>query len=153
MTVTSFVGGVRCLAFASVLALASPALAERTLQCPAMLRISDATLQSPDLPAGAQLGLDLRPPLRLSSIGVYSGHPRERAALVPRNADAPQLRGLERAIWRFDDADPHGTYLVCEYGEGVQVSLQVSRAVRTCTGTMRVAPAPATERAASFDCE
>ncbi|MEA5125198.1 STY0301 family protein [Xanthomonas floridensis] len=108
--------------------------AAQTLQCPSTLRISSAVLQSPDVPAEARLGLDQRRPLRLSSIGVYSGHPRERAALVPRNEDEQQSGGTERWIWKFDVPDPHGIYAVCEYGAGVQVSWQVGETVRACTG-------------------
>ncbi|KUF20873.1 hypothetical protein LN457_03025 [Xanthomonas phaseoli] len=117
------------------------------------MHITDGTLQSPDLPVGAQLGVDPHQALRLSSIGVYSGHPRERAALVPRNAEAAQPRGLAHWVWRFDDADPHGIYVVCAYGEAVQVSLRISDAARICTGTLRSDPMPAAKRSASFDCE
>ncbi|XUP26980.1 STY0301 family protein [Xanthomonas axonopodis pv. vasculorum] len=134
-------------------ALALPALAEPTLQCRPALRLTDGTLRSPDLPVGTQLGADPHQALRLSSIGVYSGHPRERAALMPRNAEAAQPRGLARWVWRFDDADPHGTYVVCACGEAVQVSLRISDAAPTCTGALRSDPMPAAERSASFDCE
>ncbi|XUP36074.1 STY0301 family protein (plasmid) [Xanthomonas axonopodis pv. vasculorum] len=153
MAGASFVSALQCLSVLLAPALALPALAEPTLQCPPALRLTDGTLRSPDLPVGTQLGADPHQALRLSSIGVYSGHPRERAALMPRNAEAAQPRGLARWVWRFDDADPHGTYVVCAYGEAVQVSLRISDAARTCTGTLRSDPMPAAERSASFDCE
>ncbi|WP_309544859.1 STY0301 family protein [Xanthomonas phaseoli] len=153
MAGASFVRSLQCLAVLLASVLALPALATPTLQCPAALHITDGTLQSPDLPVGAQLGVDPHQALRLSSIGVYSGHPRERAALVPRNAEAAQPRGLAHWVWRFDDADPHGIYVVCAYGEAVQVSLRISDAARICTGTLRSDPMPAAKRSASFDCE
>lgn len=92
---TSFVGSLRCITVLLAPVLALPALAEPTLQCPAALHITDGTLQSPDLPVGAQLGVDPHQALRLASIGVYSGHP----ASVPHWCRATRKQ-RSRVAWR-----------------------------------------------------
>lgn len=95
MAGASFVRSLQCLAVLLASVLALPALATPTLQCPAALHITDGTLQSPDLPVGAQLGVDPHQALRLSSIGVYSGHP----ASVPPWCRATRKQ-RSRVAWR-----------------------------------------------------
>ncbi|WP_164677983.1 STY0301 family protein [Xanthomonas citri] len=71
----------------------TPVAAKETLQCPDTLRVSDAVLQSPDLPAGTSIDLERNGSLRLFSMGVYSGHPRDMAQLIPSNEGEPKPRG------------------------------------------------------------
>ncbi|KMM77387.1 hypothetical protein ACP93_00595 [Xanthomonas sp. NCPPB 1128] len=115
---------------------AAPAAAREALQCPGRLRIAEAQLQSPDVPAGARVDLAAAPPLRLFSSGVYSGPPHEMAALVPSNEDAHRPGDAGVSIWRFDAPDPHGIYLVCGYGPDgrVQISQRVGDVAR-CEAT------------------
>ncbi|UYK83221.1 hypothetical protein NG827_12085 [Xanthomonas sacchari] len=111
---------------------AVPAAARQTLQCPERLRVAEAPLQSPDLPADAGVAFAAAPSLRLFSSGVYSGPPREMAALVPSNEDTRRPGDAGVSIWRFDAPDPHGLYLVCGYGPDglVQVSRHVGDVAR-----------------------
>ncbi|KAA8921756.1 MULTISPECIES: STY0301 family protein [Xanthomonas] len=123
---------------------AVPAAARQTLQCPERLRVAEAPLQSPDLPvaeaplqspdlpADARVAFAAAPSLRLFSSGVYSGPPREMAALVPSNEDTRRPGDAGVSIWRFDAPDPHGLYLVCGYGPDglVQVSRHVGDVAR-----------------------
>lgn len=115
---------------------AAPAAARETLHCPERLRIVETQLQSPDVPAGARADLAAAPPLRLFSSGVYSGPPREMAALVPSNEDSRRPGDAGVSVWRFDAPDPHGIYLVCGYGPDgrVQVSQRVGDVAR-CEAT------------------
>ncbi|MCI2261875.1 STY0301 family protein [Xanthomonas indica] len=125
---------------------AAPAAARETLHCPERLRVADAPLQSPDLPAGARVDLAATPPLRLFSSGVYSGPPREMAALVPSNEDTRRPGDAGASIWRFDAPDPHGLYLVCGYGPDglVQVSRRVGDVARCEATPMRPSSADPT---------
>ncbi|UYK90449.1 hypothetical protein NG824_08680 [Xanthomonas sacchari] len=123
---------------------AVPAAARQTLQCPERLRVAEAPLQSPDLPvaeaplqspdlpADARVAFAAAPSLRPFSSGVYSGPPREMAALVPSNEDTRRPGDAGVSIWRFDAPDPHGLYLVCGYGPDglVQVSRHVGDVAR-----------------------
>lgn len=122
----------RVLPLLFVAVSAAPAAARETLQCPERLRIAEAQLQSPDVPAGARVDLAAAPPLRLFSSGVYSGPPREMAALVPSNEDSRRPGDAGVSVWRFDAPDPHGSYLVCGYGPDgrVQVSQRVGDVAR-----------------------
>ncbi|MCC4591672.1 hypothetical protein LL974_11040 [Xanthomonas campestris pv. cannae] len=133
---------------------AVPAAARQTLQCPERLRVAEAPLQSPDLPADARVAFAAAPSLRLFSSGVYSGPPREMAALVPSNEDTRRAGDAGVSIWRFDAPDPHGIYLVCGYGPDglVQVSRRVEDVARCETRPLR---ASGTEPAAGtlFVCE
>lgn len=106
----------RCALPLLIAVSAAPTAAREMLQCPERLRIAEAQLQSPDVPADVRVDLAAAPPLRLFSSGVYSGPPREMAALVPSNEDARRPGDAGVSIWRFDAPDPHGLYLVCGYG-------------------------------------
>lgn len=133
----------------------TPAAAKETLQCPDTLRVSDAVLQSPDLPAGTGIDLERHGSLRLFSVGVYSGHPRDMAQLIPSNEGEPQPRGKSISIWRFEGPYPYGKYLVCAYGPvgSVQVYKRVGDTVAVCTGTAKKDAAHDAVLSASFECE
>lgn len=137
------------------LSFSGSALAKETLMCPATLRVSGAALQSPDLPEGAEMAFKAGPPLPLSSLGVFSGHPRDMASLVPDRDREEQASGVTQSVWKFDDPDPFGTYLVCEYGDAgkVQVYKRVSDAARSCTATARNDRARHAIVDAAFACE
>ncbi|UYK74979.1 MULTISPECIES: STY0301 family protein [Xanthomonas] len=117
----------RCALPLLIAVSAAPAAAREMLQCPERLRIAEAQLQSPDVPADVRVDLAAAPPMRLFSSNVYSGPPREMAALVPSNEDARRPGDAGVSVWRFDAPDPHGLYLVCGYGPDGRV--QVSRRV------------------------
>ncbi|MBD1486650.1 hypothetical protein GUF76_17285 [Xanthomonas citri pv. citri] len=134
----------------------TPVAAKETLQCPDTLRVSDAVLQSPDLPAGTSIDLERNGSLRLFSMGVYSGHPRDMAQLIPSNEGEPKPRGRSISIWRFEGPYPYGKYLVCAYGPvgSVQVYKRVGDPVTACTGerrgkTRRTRPSSARRSSAS----
>ncbi|MBO9831174.1 hypothetical protein J7425_14315 [Xanthomonas phaseoli pv. dieffenbachiae] len=119
------------------------------------MRVSDAVLQSPDLPAGTGIDLERYGSLRLFSMGVYSGHPRDIAQLIPSNEGEPQPRGRSISIWRFEGPYPYGKYLVCAYGPAgsVQVYKRIGDAVAACTGEAKKDAAHEAILGASFECE
>lgn len=94
---------------------AAPAVAAKTLRCPALLSVESAALRSPALPAGAQLEL-IAEALKFYSAGVYSGPPREEAVLMERDADSQRAVDSGVSVWEFETPDPRGIYLACSYG-------------------------------------
>ncbi|UYB50739.1 hypothetical protein OCJ37_12035 [Xanthomonas sp. AM6] len=116
-----------------------PASAKEALQCPQTLRVSGAVLQSPDLPEGAGMAFEGGQPLPFFSMGVFSGHPRELASLVPDSDSEEPASGIVRSVWRFERPDPYGTYVVCGYGAAgkVQIYKRISDAASACTATVR----------------
>lgn len=137
------------------LSFGMPALAKETLRCPQTLRVSGAVLQSPDLPEGAGMAFEAGQPLPFFSMGVFSGHPRELASLVPDSDSEEPASGIARSVWRFERPDPHGTYAVCEYGAAgkVQIYKRISDAARSCTATARNDSVKRVIVDAAFECE
>lgn len=131
------------------------ALAKEALKCPDTLRVSAAVLQSPDLPDGAEMDFKVGPSLPFFSLGVFSGHPRDLASLVPDSDHEEQASGVAKSVWRFDVPDPFGTYLVCEYGAAGQVQIykRVGDAAMSCTSTARNDRVRHVVVEAVFECE
>lgn len=140
--------------FLACLAFAVPASAKQTLQCPLTLRVSGAALQSPDLPEGAVIAFDGGQPLPFFALGMFSGHPRDLASLVPDSNSEEPASHVARSVWKFERPDPYGSYAVCEYGAAgkVQVYKRIGDAARSCTATVRNDGAGRVV-AAAFECE
>lgn len=99
--------------FLACMAFAMQASAKETLQCPQTLRVSGAVLQSPDLPEGAEIAFDSALPLPFFALGLFSGHPRELASLVPDSNSEEPASHIAQSVWRFERPDPYGSYAVC----------------------------------------
>jgi len=52
-------------------------------------------------------------PAQLMSVGVFDGHPRERASLVPDADD--EAAGKRTAVWQLSENGRRGYWLVCYY--------------------------------------
>ena len=145
----SLASGLVCMAFAV------HAAQKETLQCPQTLRVSAAVLHSPDLPQGAEMALKGEQPLPFFSMGLFSGHPRDLASLVPDSDSEERASGVARSVWKFERADPYGTYAVCEYGAAgmVQIYKRISDAARSCTATARNDRVRHVVVDAAFECE
>lgn len=141
--------------FLACMAFAMQASAKETLQCPQTLRVSGAVLQSPDLPEGAEIAFDGALPLPFFALGLFSGHPRDLASLVPDSNSEEPASHVARSIWRFERPDPYGSYAVCEYGAAgkVQVYKRISDTARSCTATVRNDGEKRVVVAAGFECE
>jgi len=52
-------------------------------------------------------------PTQLMSVGVFDGHPREQASLVPDSDEASA--GRRTAVWQLDASSSRNYWLVCYY--------------------------------------
>ncbi|QNH19176.1 hypothetical protein HEP73_00062 [Xanthomonas sp. GW] len=141
----------QCVVALALASFSMYALAKDTFKCPDTLRVSAAALQSPDLPEGGEMAFKSDAPLPFFSMGMFSGHPREQASLVPDNERAAPAGGVSTSVWTFPGPDAYGKYAVCEYGPAGQVQIykRMPDAARTCTATARSVRA----REAAFECE
>lgn len=129
---------IAAMSLAGVL-LCGAALAKDIWKCPTTLAVSETVLQTKDVPEGTQTILKGAASLPFFSMGVFSGHPRDLASLIPDSGDKQDSLGVSKDIWKFERKDPHGIYLVCEYGAAgvVQLYKRASDTSRSCTATTR----------------
>lgn len=132
------IAAIAAMSLAGVL-LCGAAFAKDTLKCPTTLAVSETVLQTQDVPEGTQAILKGDGSLPFFSMGVFSGHPRDLASLIPDGGDEQESSGVSEGVWKFESRNPYGIYLVCEYGAlgAVQIYKRVGDDVRSCTATTR----------------
>jgi hypothetical protein len=114
------------LSFLSVCVLAVLACAKQVnLVCPDVIEVNESISQ----PLGWE-GFVESDALTLERVGVYSGHPRDKAALVPDNEDEIQAKQF---VWTLVPNSKEGYWVACFYnGTRAMLVKQVPSNAKKC---------------------
>ena len=131
-------------------ALATSTCLAVDLQCPASVQISESLAnQIPPWEAVVDQG---RGGYNLDNVGLYSGHPKNKAAVVPDKTT--RSKGLAKTTWRFPQKKSADFWISCSYANtSILLTRQLPDGLSHCEVTSELLPSGSVLGIRSITCE
>lgn len=131
-------------------ALTVPACYAIEFRCPASIEVSEQ-FQGEQSEWEAFIDRS-RGGYRLDNVGIYSGHPKERGALVPDKT--ARSKGIGKTVWRFPGKKSATSWLACSYSNtNIMLVRQLPDGLSYCEMTSELLPSGSVLRIKSVVCE
>lgn len=130
--------------------LTVPACYAIEFRCPASIEISEQLRsEQPNWESLIDLG---RGGYRLDNVGIYSGHPKEKGAVVPDKTT--RSKGIAKTVWRFPGKKSATFWLACSYtNTSIMLVRQLSDGLAYCEMVSELLPSGSVLRIQSVVCE
>ena len=131
-------------------ALATSTCLAAEFQCPASVQVSENLANQ--IPPWEVVMDQGRGGYNLDNVGFYSGHPRNKAAVVPDKT--ARSKGLEKTTWRFPEKKSADYWINCFYANtNITLTRQLPDGLSHCEVASELLPSGSVLRIKSISCK